>query len=302
MFVERTSRGAVAAEPLAAAVGARILDDGGNAIDAAVAVGFALAVTYPAAGNLGGGGFLVGSIGRGAGKRQQVALDFREKAPAAATSDMYVRAAEAGMKSASLIGHLASGVPGSVSGLLTAQKDWGSLPRKKVIEPALSLARDGFAMTARTHRMLAGARRQMVQFEATEEVFYPGGEAVAVGSNFVQLDLSRTLESIIEKGIPGFYDGQVADHLVIEMKRGGGIISARDLLEYRSVKRKPIRFSTARGNAISMPPPLSDGQLEYAAMSADLLAVDVVQMKIICFYFIPQRVNSKTNTWRIDRN
>lgn len=99
----------------------------------------------------------------------------------------------------------------------------------------------------------------MVQFEATEEVFYPGGEAVAVGSNFVQLDLSRTLESIIEKGIPGFYDGEVADHLVVEMKRGGGIISAQDLLDYRSVKRKPIRFSTAKGNAISMPPPSSGG-------------------------------------------
>ncbi|MAW78357.1 MAG: gamma-glutamyltransferase [Planctomycetes bacterium] len=260
MFEKRASRGAVAAaEPLAAAVGAKILDDGGNAIDAAVAVGFALAVTYPAAGNLGGGGFLVGSIGRGAGQPQQVALDFREKAPAAATSDMYVRAAAAGVKNASLVGHLASGVPGSVSGLLTAQKEWGSLPRKKVIEPALALARDGFEMTKRTHRMLAGAKSRMLRFEATGEVFYPGGDAVPAGENFVQTDLSTTLETIIEKGIPGFYDGEVADHLVVEMKRGGGIISAQDLLDYRSVNRKPIRFSTGKGNGISMPPPSSGG-------------------------------------------
>lgn len=260
MFLNGASRGAVAAaEPLAAAAGAKILDEGGNAIDAAVAVGFALAVTYPAAGNLGGGGFLVGSIGRGSGKTKQVALDFREKAPAAATSDMYVRASAAGMKNPSLVGHLASGVPGSVSGLLTAQKEWGNLSRKQVIEPALALARDGFAMTSRTHRMLGGARNQMVKFEATADVFYPGGEAVPVGQNFVQLDLARTLEAIIEKGIPGFYDGEVADHLVVEMKRGGGIITAQDLLDYRSVKRKPIRFSTGKGNAISMPPPSSGG-------------------------------------------
>ncbi|HIC22178.1 MAG TPA: gamma-glutamyltransferase, partial [Planctomycetes bacterium] len=139
MLESSSKRGAVAAaEPLAAAVGAKILDAGGNAIDAAVAVGFALAVTYPAAGNLGGGGFLVGSIGRGSGRTDEIALDFREMAPAAATADMYVRATEAGIKKASLVGHLASGVPGSVSGLLTAQEKWGSMPRKKVIEPALA--------------------------------------------------------------------------------------------------------------------------------------------------------------------
>jgi gamma-glutamyltranspeptidase/glutathione hydrolase len=260
MFEKHARRGAVAAaEPLAAAVGAKILDAGGNAIDAAVAVGFALAVTYPAAGNLGGGGFLVGSIGRGSGRTDEIALDFREMAPAAATADMYVRAAEAGIKKASLVGHLASGVPGSVSGLLTAQEKWGSMPRKKVIEPALALARDGFPMTERTQRMLTGAKQGMLRFEATEEVFYPGGATVPAGENFVQLDLARTLETIIEQGIPGFYEGEVADHIVVEMKRGGGIISARDLLAYRSVERKPIRFTAGKGHAISMPPPSSGG-------------------------------------------
>ncbi|MGE4618818.1 MAG: gamma-glutamyltransferase [Planctomycetota bacterium] len=262
MVEKHANKGVVAAaEPLAAKVGAEILDQGGNAIDAAVAVGFALAVTYPAAGNLGGGGFLVGSIGRDSGTRGEVSLDFREKAPAASTADMYTRAAEAGNKQASLLGHLASGVPGSVSGLLTALERWGSLPRKKVIEPALALARDGFAMTTRTHRMLSGSSttRAMCRFEATADIFYPAGSAFPAGENFVQLDLSRTLESIIDKGISGFYDGEVADHIVVEMKRGGGLISAQDLRDYRSIERKPIRFSTLNGSAISMPPPSSGG-------------------------------------------
>jgi gamma-glutamyltranspeptidase/glutathione hydrolase len=251
-----------AAEPLAAAVGADILKQGGNAIDAAVAVGFALAVTYPAAGNLGGGGFLVGSIGRESSSgTSQVALDFREEAPGAATADMYTLAAEAGHQQASLLGHLAAGVPGSVAGMVTALERWGTMNRRQVIEPALLLARDGFEMTRRTHRMLAGSstRSQMCRFEATAEVFYPGGEAVPEGSLFRQGDLARTLETIIEKGIPGFYDGEVADHIVVEMKRGGGLISTKDLLDYRPVERTPIQFSQAPGTAYSMPPPSSGG-------------------------------------------
>jgi gamma-glutamyltranspeptidase/glutathione hydrolase len=251
-----------AAEPLAAAVGADILKQGGNAIDAAVAVGFALAVTYPAAGNLGGGGFLVGSIGRESSSgTSQVALDFREKAPGAATADMYTLAAEAGHQQASLLGHLAAGVPGSVAGMVTALERWGTMNRRQVIEPALLLARDGFEMTRRTHRMLAGSstRSQMRRFEATAEVFYPGGKAVPEGSLFRQGDLARTLETIIEKGIPGFYDGEVADHIVVEMKRGGGLISTKDLLDYRPVERTPIQFGQAQGTAYSMPPPSSGG-------------------------------------------
>ncbi|MDE0961146.1 MAG: gamma-glutamyltransferase [Planctomycetota bacterium] len=248
-----------AAEPLAARVGTDILQQGGNAIDAAVAVGFALAVTYPAAGNLGGGGFLVGSIGRDNKQRSEVTLDFREVAPGAATADMYTRAAEAGNPSASLLGHLASGVPGSVSGMLTALERWGTMARRQVIEPALLLARDGFQMPARTHRMLNSSKESMLRFEATAETFFPNGKAIGEGQIFRQPDLARTLEFIIERGIAGFYDGEVADHIIIEMKRGGGLISAKDLLDYRSVERKPIRFSISNSSVVSMPPPSSGG-------------------------------------------
>lgn len=254
-------RGVVAAaEPLAATVGTTILEQGGNAIDAAVAVGFALAVTYPAAGNLGGGGFLVASIGRENSKPTKVCLDFRETAPAAATVDMYTRASAAGIDDASLVGHLASGVPGSVAGLLSALDRWGTMTRKQVIDPALELARDGFPLGNRTHRMLAGSSStRMKSFDATAEVFYPGGDAVPAGANFKQLDLARTLESIREHGSAGFYDGEVADHIAVEMKRGGGLITTKDLLDYRAVEREPVQFSIGSDSVLSMPPPSSGG-------------------------------------------
>ena len=144
----------VAAEAEAARVGTDLLNAGGNAIDAAVGVGFALAVTYPAAGNLGGGGFLVGSVGREKSQVDSVALDFREVAPQAATESMYTEAHDQGKEEASLTGHLAAGVPGSVDGMLHALDRWGSLSRDQVLAPAIRLAREGFAMTERTHRML----------------------------------------------------------------------------------------------------------------------------------------------------
>lgn len=256
----KKGRGIVAAaEPLAAGVGTDILRQGGNAIDAAVAIGFALAVTYPAAGNLGGGGFLVGSIGREKKQRSEVSLDFREVAPGAATSDMYTQAAAAGNRSASLLGHLAAGVPGSVSGMLTALERWGTMTRRQVIEPARLLAQGGFLLPARTHRMLVASKKSMLRFEATADTFFPDGEVIEKGKLFRQPDLARTLEIIIERGIAGFYDGEVADHIVIEMKRGGGLISAKDLLDYRPVERKPIRFPISNGSAVSMPPPSSGG-------------------------------------------
>ena len=251
----------VAAEAEAAKVGTELLNAGGNAIDAAVGVGFALAVTYPAAGNLGGGGFLVGSVGREQSRLDAVALDFREVAPGAATEKMYGEAHDRGMEEASLTGHLAAGVPGSVDGLLHALDRWGSLPREQILAPAIRLAREGFAMTERTHRMLNSAktRERMLRFRASADLFYPDGEPIPPGKIFRQPELANTLELIANQGRAGFYEGEVADHLVTEMKRGGGIIRPADLQNYRSIERKPIRFKTRSGTAVTMPPPSSGG-------------------------------------------
>ena len=261
METDKGSGMVVAAEAEAARAGRDLLNAGGNAIDAAVGVGFALAVIYPAAGNLGGGGFLVGSVGRENSEQVSVALDFREKAPLAATETMYSDAHEQGKKEASLTGHLASGVPGSVDGLLHALDKWGSLPREQVLAPAIRLARDGYTITERTHRMLNSAktRERMQLYRASSELFYPGGKTIPTGSLFRQPELANTLELIAKNGRAGFYEGEVADHLLTEMKRGGGIIGPRDLQDYRSIEREPIRFKTQTGYAISMPPPSSGG-------------------------------------------
>ena len=260
----RTEKGkgmVVAAEAEAAKAGTDLLRAGGNAVDAAVGVGFALAVTYPAAGNLGGGGFLVASVGRENGQTQSIALDFREVAPLAATETMYSEAHDQGKEEASLTGHLASGVPGSVDGMLHALDRWGSLSREQVLAPAIRLAREGFAMTERTHRMLRSTRTRdrMLKYRASSELFYPNGEAFPAGEIFRQPELANTLELISKKGRAGFYEGEVADHLATEMKRGGGIIRPEDLRAYRSVEREPIRFKTLTGSAITMPPPSSGG-------------------------------------------
>ena len=251
----------VAAEAEAARVGTDLLNAGGNAIDAAVGVGFALAVTYPAAGNLGGGGFLVGSVGREKSRVDSVALDFREVAPQAATESMYTEAHDQGKEEASLTGHLAAGVPGSVDGMLHALDRWGSLSREQVLAPAIRLAREGFAMTERTHRMLNSSRTRdrMLRYRASADLFYPEGTAFPPGKIFRQPELANTLELIAKNGRAGFYEGEVADHLVTEMKRGGGIIRPIDLKTYRCVERDPIRFKTESGSAITMPPPSSGG-------------------------------------------
>lgn len=251
----------VAAEAEAARVGTDLLNAGGNAIDAAVGVGFALAVTYPAAGNLGGGGFLVGSVGREKSRVDSVALDFREVAPHAATESMYTEAHDQGKEEASLTGHLAAGVPGSVDGMLHALDRWGSLSREQVLAPAIRLAREGFAMTERTHRMLNSSRTRdrMLRYRASADLFYPKGTAFPPGKIFRQPELANTLELIAKNGRAGFYEGEVADHLVTEMKRGGGIIRPIDLKTYRCVERDPIRFKTESGSAITMPPPSSGG-------------------------------------------
>lgn len=257
----------VAAEPLAAEVGLDILRKGGNAVDAAVAVGFALAVTYPVAGNLGGGGFLVAHLeGRG-----PVALDFREVAPAAAHKDLYREADLRGRDRASLLGHLAVAVPGSVAGLLQALDRWGSLPRAAVLEPAIRLAEEGFPVQRPLAGLLASPElaADLQRFRATAALFYPQGRALTEGQLLRQPDLARTLRLIAEQGAAGFYQGPVAAALVREMQQGGGIITARDLEAYRPVERTPLRTRFRDLTIVGMPPP-SSGGLALAQMLAIL--------------------------------
>ena len=232
--------------------GVEILKRGGNAIDAAVAVGFALAVSYPEAGNIGGGGYMVIRMADG----RLAALDYREVAPLAATRNMYLDSAGR-LTDKSLIGHLASGVPGAVAGLVAAQKRFGSLSLREVMAPAIRLAEDGFIAQEHYARALSNDQELIARF-AGAALFAPNGAALQTGVRVVQPDLARTLRAIADHGADGFYRGPVADSLVAEMRRGGGIISAEDLKRYKPVWRDPIR-STYRGYTLFTMPPSSSG-------------------------------------------
>jgi gamma-glutamyltranspeptidase/glutathione hydrolase len=232
--------------------GLEILKRGGNAVDAAVAVAFAMAVSYPEAGNIGGGGFLVIRMADG----RTGALDFRERAPGLASHDMYLDAAGK-LTMDALIGHRASGVPGSVAGLLAGLEKYGTLSRRDVMAPAIRLAREGVAVDSSLHNSLLRARGQITRFGGGP-TFYPGGVVPAIGSKLAQPDLARTLEAIAERGADGFYRGPVADSIVAEMGRGGGLISHKDLSSYRASWRRPI-IGTYRGYTLVTMPPSSSG-------------------------------------------
>ncbi len=243
---------------LASQVGADVLRRGGNAIDAAVATGFALAVTYPSAGNIGGGGFMVIRLADGT----LVTNDHRERAPAAAHRDMFLDDAGNPIKGLSTDSHLAVGVPGTVAGLLDVHERYGNLERADVINPAIALAREGFSLD---DDLAAQFRRHLPRLErhqASRALFAKrDGSPLTAGEHFVQEDLAATLERVREQGRDGFYQGKTAELLVTEMERGGGLISLRDLAAYESVWREPIR-GTYRGHEIvSMPPPSSGGVL-----------------------------------------
>ncbi len=223
--------------PIASRVGADILQQGGNAVDAAVAVGFALAVTFPQAGNIGGGGFMLIYSG---GK--VYFLDYREKAPLAATPDMYLDEEGNPVKEKSLKGALASGVPGTVAGLLEAHRRFGKLPLKKVIQPAIELAEKGFKLSEYVANSICRAKKLLSSFPETARIFLPGGECPHAGYLLVQKDLARTLKAIAKKGTKGFYSGRVARLIVRTMKKYGGIISLADLARYKPVWREPEKF------------------------------------------------------------
>ena len=244
----------VSTDSLASAAGVEILRAGGNAVDAAIAVQFALAVVHPPAGNIGGGGFLVARMT----DDTRVALDFREKAPKAATRDMYLDA-EGNVSDEGWDGHRAAGVPGSVAGMEAAHRRFGTLPWERLIEPAIRLARDGFRVERRHHDDLASARDRLSRYPATAAALLPGGAAPPVGSIQRQPDLARTLEAIAEHGSAGFYRGWVADSIEAEMRRGGGLITKADLAAYQAVWRDPIEVDYRGWTVISMPPPSSGG-------------------------------------------
>ena len=250
----RSSAGVVVSgHPLASEVGADVLASGGNAVDAAVAVGFALAAVLPQAGNIGGGGFLVYRAADG----EVRSLDYREKAPAAAHRDMYLD--ENGeLTDRSVIGHLAAGVPGSVAGLVEMHSVLGSKPWAELVDPAIALA-EGHEIDEPRHDALQSAAETLSRFDASASQFLVDGLPPAVGAMWSQPDLARTLERIRNEGSAGFYEGETADLIVAEMERGGGIMTKDDLLAYEAVWREPIVAEYRGYTTYSMPPPSSGG-------------------------------------------
>jgi gamma-glutamyltranspeptidase / glutathione hydrolase len=236
----------------ASRVGVEIMQAGGNAVDSAVATGFALAVVHPAAGNIGGGGFML--IRMADGKAHFI--DYREKAPAAATSDMYLDARGNVIPGASEIGYKAIGVPGSVAGMVYAEQKYGKLTLKRVIAPAIQLARDGYALTWEEAADLHD--RHLAEFSESRRVFQRNGDYYKPGEIFRQPDLARTLERIAEKP-DDFYHGSLARELAAAMQKGGGLITADDLARYEVKEREPVRGSYRGYEVISAPPPSSGG-------------------------------------------
>jgi len=247
-----TSRSALASE-----VGVAVLKSGGNAIDAAVATGFALAVTYPSAGNIGGGGFAVVRLESG----EVVTLDHREIAPGSASRDMYLDQNGEVVKGLSTRSHKASGVPGTVDGLLLLLERYGSKSRKEVLAPAIRLAKKGFPLTRNQAAQFARVLKAMAPYPSSMQKFSKDGEPYTEGEIWKQPDLAFTLTEISKKGRDGFYLGKVAELIVAEMERGNGEISLDDLSNYRSVWRAPVK-GTYRGYEIwGMSPPSSGGIL-----------------------------------------
>ncbi|EJL96429.1 gamma-glutamyltranspeptidase [Pseudomonas sp. GM102] len=246
----------VTAQHLASHVGVDVLKNGGNAVDAAVAVGYALAVVYPAAGNLGGGGFMTIQLADG----RKTFLDFREKAPLAATPDMYLDKAGNVIPDLSTRGHLAVGVPGTVSGMELALKKYGTKPRKEVIAPAIKLAEDGFVLEQGDVDLLEYATDVFKKdMRDSGSIFLSNGEPMQVGQKLVQKDLSKTLREISEKGADGFYKGWVADAIVTSSQANKGIITQADLDKYQTRELAPIECDYRGYHVVSAPPPSSGG-------------------------------------------
>ncbi len=267
----------VSAHRLASEVGRDVLRQGGNAFDAAVAVNFALAVVYQQAGNIGGGGFMVYRKASEDGADGEIGtLDFRERAPFAASRDMYLDADGEVIKGLSLKGHLAVGVPGSVAGMAALHEKFGSRSWEALIRPSVRLAQEGFVLSEKAARGFNRFQKVFAEVNrhrppVLRDTPWKAGERVKFP------DLARTLERIGARGKAGFYEGPVADLLVEEMQAGGGLITHRDLAAYTPVWRKPVRFTYRGHEIISMPPPSSGGvalaQLLQGAEAYDIAAL-----------------------------
>jgi gamma-glutamyltranspeptidase/glutathione hydrolase len=253
---------AVSNSPAASEAAVEILKAGGNAVDAAVALGFALTVTWPEAGNIGGGGYTVIHMADG----RTAAIDYREIAPLAASRDMYLDA-QGNLTDKSVYGHLASGVPGAVSGLTTLLAKYGTMPLAKVMAPAIRLAREGFVVDSGLAVSIGRAQESVTKYSKQETPYFPGGQPLVAGGRLVQPDLARTLQVIADSGAAGFYRSWVADSLVGEMQRNGGIITKEDLSKYEAVWRDPLNTSYRNFTLIGMPPSSSGGIVVAEALN-----------------------------------
>ncbi len=257
-FVARNGM-VVAQEQRAARIGVEILERGGNAVDAAVAVGFALAVTYPRAGNIGGGGFMVIHLGK---TGQDVAIDYRETAPAAATETMFLDASGEADPKKSRDSALSIGVPGTVAGLALAHEKYGSgkLSFAELIEPAITLARNGVDIVDDIADTLPSAQARISRWPSSAPVFLNSdGRVLMPGQDLLQPDLAITLRAIASEGPKGFYEGPVAEKIAAAVRKAGGIMTTGDLKNYRAIMRTPLRGTYRGYDVVSMPPPSSGG-------------------------------------------
>ncbi|MEO8621350.1 MAG: gamma-glutamyltransferase [bacterium] len=245
----------VSASTFASQAGRDVLAAGGNAVDAAIATGFALSVTYPVAGNIGGGGFMVIRLPDG----RATTIDFREMAPSAATPDMFTDSAGAYSGTIHHRSHKSVGVPGTVAGFALAHRKYGKAQWTRLVDPAVRLASDGFDVPPGLARSLTGSMKYLGVYPASVAAFYKNGQPYAVGDRFRQPDLANTLTRIRDKGEDGFYHGETARLLAAEMRRGGGLITEDDLAHYVAKERAPIRGTYRGYEVISMPPPSSGG-------------------------------------------
>lgn len=243
----------VSAHPLASEVGVNILKEGGNAVDAAIATQLALAVVYPVAGNIGGGGFTIIRTNDG----KNISIDYREKAPGKSSRDMYLDKDGNPQMNLSQDGHLASGVPGVIAGIFESMK-YATMDFKKLIQPAIDLAEHGYAITEREAKALNNTKEDFIKHNTVTPAFVKE-TPWKKGDTLMQKDLAKTLERVRDQGAKGFYEGETARLIVEEMERGNGIISLEDLKNYKAANREPIVFDYRGNTVITMPLPSSGG-------------------------------------------
>ena len=244
----------VTRERHATQIGLKVLESGGNAVDAAVAVGFALAVTHPSAGNIGGGGFMLVRLADG----RSTLIDFRERAPAAASRNMYLDASGKATED-SMVGYRASGVPGTVRGLEYASRKFGRKPWEELVGPAAELASNGFALSYAQAQGLKGAGRGLARFPESNRIFLRNGKFYEPGETLAQPELGRTLARIAKLGSKDFYEGETAQLLARDMKEHGGLITLEDLRDYKAIERQPMTGSYRGYSILTSPPPSSGG-------------------------------------------